>query len=59
MKGAEAAGFSHGQFGLVVETLHNAARELFFGTEVVRISARCERSILAILFIGSMRERIT
>src|SRR5271169_4016998 len=36
MEGAEAVGFSHGQFGLVVETLNDAAGELLFGSEVVQ-----------------------
>ena len=36
MEGAEAVGFSHGQFGLVVETLDHAAGELLSGAEVVQ-----------------------
>jgi hypothetical protein len=35
---AEAVGFSHGQFGLVVETLDHAAGELLPGTEIVEPS---------------------
>ena len=35
MEGAETVGFSHGQFGLVVEPLDHAAGELLPGTEVV------------------------
>ena len=36
VEGAEAVGFSHGQFGLVVETLDHAAGELLPGAEVVQ-----------------------
>src|ERR1700759_852888 len=43
---AEAVGFSHGQFGLVVETLDHAAGELLPGAEVVQDQ-------------GAMRERMT
>jgi hypothetical protein len=60
MEGAEVVGFSHRQFGLVVEALNDAAGELLFGTEVVQDQrARCERSELAIFFIGSVRDRMT
>jgi hypothetical protein len=46
MDGSEAVGFSHSEFGLVVEALNDAAGELLFGMEVVQD----ERS---------MRERMT
>src|SRR5271166_5799034 len=36
VEGAEAVGFSHRQFGLVVETLDHAAGELLSGAEVVQ-----------------------
>jgi hypothetical protein len=36
VEGAEAVGFSHGQLGLVVEALNDAAGELLFGTEAVQ-----------------------
>ena len=36
MEGAEPIGFSHGQFGLVVEPLDDAAGELLPGAEVVQ-----------------------
>jgi hypothetical protein len=59
VEGAEAVGFSHSQFGLVVETLDYAAGELLPGALVVQDQRGCERSVLAIFFIGSMRERMT
>ena len=43
MEGSEAVGFSHSEFGLVVEALHDAAGELLFGMEVVQD----ERSVRA------------
>jgi TolB-like protein len=36
VEGSEAVGFSHGQFGLVIETLDDAAGELLPGAEVVQ-----------------------
>src|SRR5271165_4093345 len=36
VEGAETVRFSHGQFGLVVQTLHHAAGELLFGAEIVQ-----------------------
>jgi hypothetical protein len=35
-KGSEAVGFSHGDFGFVVQALHHAAGELLFGLEVIQ-----------------------
>ena len=35
MEGSEAVGFSHSEFGLVVEALNDAAGELLFGMEIV------------------------
>src|SRR5260370_32418252 len=34
-EGSEAVGFSHGQFGLVVEALDDSAGELFSGAEII------------------------
>src|SRR3974390_2787605 len=34
-EGAEAVGFSHGQFGLVIEALDHPAREPSFGPEII------------------------
>ena len=60
MEGSEAVGFSHSEFGLVVEALNDAAGELLFGMEIVQDERSVrERSDLAIFFIGSMRERMT
>src|SRR5208283_5420238 len=36
VEGAETVRFSHGQFGLVVQTLHHAAGELLLGAEIVQ-----------------------
>ena len=36
MEGSEAVGFSHSEFGLVVEALNDATGELLFGMEVVQ-----------------------
>src|SRR6202030_3053255 len=46
VEGSEAVGFSHGQFGLVVETLDHAAGELLPGAEVVQDqrTVRAQRS---------------
>src|SRR5215471_10043252 len=34
-EGAESVGFSHGELGLVVEALDDAAGELFFGAKII------------------------
>jgi hypothetical protein len=36
VEGSESVGFSHGQFGLVVETLDHTAGELLPGAEIVQ-----------------------
>ena len=35
VEGAESIGFSHGEFGFVVEALDDAAGELFSGSEII------------------------
>jgi hypothetical protein len=36
VEGAKSVGFSHGQFGFVVEALDDAAGERFLGAEVIQ-----------------------
>jgi hypothetical protein len=45
-EGAESAGFSHGELGLVVEALDAAAGELLSGGEMIEMSPRWLRSVL-------------
>jgi hypothetical protein len=58
-EGAETVGSSHGDFSLVVETLHNSAGKQLLSAEIVEDSSRRWRSDRAIFFMGSMRELIT
>lgn len=50
--------FLNCQFGPVVQTFDRAARDLFSGVEVIQDDLAM-RSVVAIFFIGRMRERMT
>ena len=56
--GAKAVGFSHGDFGLVVQTLDDAAGEQLLGPEIVKDEFAMLRRERAIFFMGSMRDRM-
>ena len=58
-EGAEAVGFSHGDFGFVVQALDDAAGKLLLRAEIVEDELAMVRSVRAIFFIGSMRVRMT
>ena len=56
-EGAEAVGFSHGDFGFIVQALNDTAGEELLSAEIVedQLTMLPHR---AIFFMGSMRERI-
>ena len=56
---AKTVGFSHSDFGLVVQALDDAAGEQLLSPEIVEDQLAGSRSERAICFMGSMRERIT
>jgi hypothetical protein len=57
--GPKAVGFSHSDFGLIVQALYNAAGKVLLSTEVVEDQFAMFAYGAAIFFIGSMRERMT
>ena len=46
-KGAESVGFSQGEFGFIVEALHDSGGELFSGPEIVQndLDAACQEEL--------------
>ncbi len=57
-EGVEAVGFSHGDFGFVVEALNRAAGKEFLSAEIVEDQLTMLTQRRAIFFMGSMRERM-
>ena len=58
-EGSESVGFSHGDFGFVVQTLNDAAGKELLSSEIVedQLTMLPQRP-KAIFFMGSMRERM-
>jgi hypothetical protein len=57
-EGAEAVGFSHGQFGFVVQALGDASGELLFGSEMVEDQFSVGAQGPGDFSVGAMRERM-